>query len=207
MDIREIEQYLVQLKSVRSCRILLDEAGTIQEIHVVSDLKRSPKQISRDIQSILISKYGLDIDYKKISIAQVNQDSAENTDFRLKLKTIEYTMSDKKSEVKVILEKDDESYEGSASGASTSNNILRMLGKATLNAVEEFCETEDTFIIDDVRSTAIAGKEVMLVAVTGVLGDNEYTLSGSAMVDKDRKESVVKATLNAVNRMVTRNLR
>lgn len=202
MDVREIEQYLLQVKSVKSCRIQVDQGGSIQEIHVVSDLKRSPKQVSRDIQSVLISRFGLNVDYKKISIAQIKQDMAEYSDFRLKLKTIEYSIVDKRSEVRVILEKGEEPYEGIASGPNTSNNILRILGEATLRAVESFFGIDETFLLEDVKSVSLAGREAVIVAVTSVFDGGEQMLSGSAMVNNDKKEAVVKAALNAVNRVI-----
>lgn len=198
----EIEQYLKQIKCVNSCKILLDNQGDIEEIHVVSGSRRNPKQISRDIQSILISKFDLNIDHKKISIAQIEDDLIEKGDFRLKLRTVEYSITDMKTEIKVVLEKDNELYEGLVSGPNTLNNTQRLLGKATLRAVEKCLGLEDAFVLEDIKILHAAGKEVVIAAVTFIFNNTERLLSGSAIVYDDKKDAIVKATLDAINRIV-----
>jgi hypothetical protein len=204
MIFKDIEQCIKQVKSVISCKIIADDTDNIQEIHIVSNMSRSPKQISRDIQSILISNFGLDIDHKKVSIAQIDEDTIENKNFRLKLKAIGYATTGTRVEVKVSLEKDDEVFDGMASGANTSYNTCRLLAKATLNAVENFCNVSDTFILEDVNPSTIAGREVMVVAVAFISADSEQLFTGSALVNRDKNEAVVKATLGAINRNIAK---
>lgn len=201
MDIKEMEQYIKQIKAVESCKIILDQEQSIDEIHIVSGMSRSPKQISRDIQSILISKFGLSIDHKKISIAQINIDSIADG-YRLKLKTIEYSITEGKANVRVALVKDEEIYDGVISGVNTTYNTQRMLAKATLLAVEKYCGVDDTLVLEDIKTSTIAGTEVAVVAVSLILPNHEQMLTGSALVSRDKKEAIVKATLDAVNRSI-----
>lgn len=199
-----VEQYLKQVKSVISCKIITDAENNIEEMHIVSNMQRSPKQISRDIQSILISKFGIHIDHKKISIAQIFDESIDQRDFRLKIKGIQYTTAGNKSDIKVVLEKDEENFEGVCAGINSTHNINRMLARAALSAVESFCGLQDIFVLEDVKSASVAGKEVMVVIVTSVLEYSEQELAGSALVTRDKKEAVVKATLDAVNRYIVK---
>src|SRR5690242_732598 len=148
MDMSLVEQYLKQLDSVEHCKILLDSEGEIQEIHITAKSKRSSKQISRDIQSILISKFGLNIDYKKISIAQIKYEFEADNCSRLKFKAIEYSLDETKSSAKVVLEKDDELFEGAVSGPHTKNNVLALFSRATLKAVEAFLKIDDIFVVE-----------------------------------------------------------
>lgn len=203
MDIREVEQYVKQIKAVEFCKIVLDQEQNIDEIHIVASMRRSPKQISRDIQSILISKFNLNIDHKKISIAQIDVDSLFDGG-RLKLKTIEYSITDGKADIRVVLEKDEELYDGAVSGINTLYNTQRMLSKATLTAVEKYCGVEDTLVLEDVKTATIAGNEVAVVAVSLILSNQEHMLTGTALVSKDKKEAIVKATLDAINRSIAR---
>ncbi len=87
MDIREIEDLIKNLKSVINCRILLNENDIIKEVHIVANESRSAKQISRDIQSIIATVYGMELDYKKISIAQVKDSTQNQDDRRLRIKS------------------------------------------------------------------------------------------------------------------------
>lgn len=202
MNIKELEQFIMQIKSIISCKIVVDEGENIQEIHILSDTSRSPKQLSRDIQSSLISMYGLDIDHKKVSIAQINDKSINDRNFRLKVKSIEYSTVGTKADVKVILEKCDEIFEGEYSGVNSIYNSQRIIANATLKAVESFLEIDDTFLLEDIKEIQLAGKDAVVIAVTFVSEYGEQIFSGCSFVNSDRREAVVKATLDAINRRV-----
>lgn len=202
MDIRAVEEYLKQVKSVIHSRILLDDYGSIKELHIVSDSNRSPKQVSRDIQSVLVSTFGIVVDYKKISIAQIDCGLVESPDFRLKIKSIDYSINGSKLSVKVALEHEESSYEGSCCGINTQNNCLRMVGKSTLYAVERFLDIEEKFSLEDIKVCPSAGRDIILVTVVAFLDGREWVLSGSAVVVNDKRESVVRAVLDSVNRVL-----
>jgi hypothetical protein len=204
MEIKDFERYIKQIRDVESCRIILDESGDISELHIISNLRRSAKQISRDIQSVLSSKFGMDIDHKKISIAQINIGEIEAEYCRLKLDTIGYSSTLKKADIRVVLEKEGEYFEGLASGANTETNILRLSAKAALQAAEKYCGMEDIFILEDIRISGIAGQEVVICAVSVVVNSGEKLLSGTAIMEGERKRAAVKATLDAINRSVSR---
>jgi len=91
MQVQNIEKYLLKVQSVIGCKVAVDRDERISEVHIVSDLRRSPKQILRDIEAVMISEFSMPIDYKKVSIAQVQSGSIKlDQDPRLKLKLIEY---------------------------------------------------------------------------------------------------------------------
>ncbi len=60
-----IEKNLEQIESIISSKFVLGQDGKIIELHIVSNGERNPKQLSRDIQSVLIATYDIAIDYKK----------------------------------------------------------------------------------------------------------------------------------------------
>jgi len=65
---------ICQLQGVIGADISFNGQDEIQEIHVVANFDRLPKQIVRDIESILFTKHGLRLDHKKVSIAQIKGD-------------------------------------------------------------------------------------------------------------------------------------
>ncbi len=67
----DIEHIVTRLRGVISARVVTDERGGLTEIHVVADESRHPKQVSRDIESALLSELGLRIDHRIVSIAQM----------------------------------------------------------------------------------------------------------------------------------------
>ncbi|PIU25045.1 MAG: hypothetical protein COT11_04800, partial [Candidatus Infernicultor aquiphilus] len=70
-EIEEIENALKNLSEILFVKIILSEEKDIKEIHVITKDSANPKKITRDIESFLLAKYNIQVDYRKISIAQV----------------------------------------------------------------------------------------------------------------------------------------
>lgn len=66
----DIESVIRSLTTVQSARVVLGKTGDIEEIHVLTDASRAPKQLVRDVESALMAEFGLELDHKKVSIAQ-----------------------------------------------------------------------------------------------------------------------------------------
>lgn len=202
MNIKEAEQFLTKLKSVISCKIIVDKKDNIEEIHILSNTLREPKQISRDVQSMLISEFGMDVDHKKISIAQIDEKVVSSNDFRLKFSTVEYSITGKKATIKVVLEKSGKYYEGKVAGIQTKFNSERMIASATLKAVESFLGVGEMFMVEDVKIVNIANRDVV---VSGIIFFSEYDeqfFTGCASINSDKKEAIVKSTLDGINRKI-----
>lgn len=203
MSTTAIENYLQKVQSVMGCKVITDKNDTISEIHIVSDLRRSPKQILRDIEAVMISKFDTSIDYKKVSIAQIQSGSIKlDQDPRLRLKLIEYNNNGSNVSVKVALEKQDKVYQSEITGINTAHNFKRLVGSAVLKAVEQYLETKEVFVFEDVKRVELANVEVMVVSITSVHGGNEEVFTGTAKIFSDSKETIARATLDAVNRHV-----
>lgn len=72
--IKDIEKSINSLNGVLFSKIVLADNKEIKEIHVITKDFYSPKKISRDVESLLMAKYNISIDYRKISIAQVTEE-------------------------------------------------------------------------------------------------------------------------------------
>ncbi len=203
MNVEMMENYLKKIRSVQGCKVVLDDQESIEEIHIVSDLKRNPKQILRDIEAILISQFDVTIDYKKVSIAQIKSDMVQNDgDPRLKLKSIEFNNNGSNVEVRVVLEKAGQVYESSMSGVNTSSNINRILGNTVLRAVENHCEIEDVFVFEDARKVSLSNIDIMVVSISSRYNGREEIYTGSAKIGSDPREALARATMDAINRHI-----
>lgn len=199
----QMEQYIQKVQSVIGCKVVLSPREEIEEIHIVSDLQRSPKQILRDIEAILISEFDTPIDYKKVSIAQIKGNTIKNEqDPRLKLKTLSYNNHDTNVDLKIVLEKQGEFFECTISGIKTQSNVKRLVGKAVLRAVEEYLGISDVLVFEDSKSMSLTNAEVIVVSITSVYGGHEEVYTGSAKVTSDSKEALARATLDAINRHI-----
>jgi hypothetical protein len=199
-----LQELINDVEGVVSSKVKFDEKGNAIEIHVLADKSRNAKQIVRDIQSAVTAKFGLDIDHRIISIAQLNCDGVLSRELRLIYKGMEMVSRGLDLEVKVILSYRDKDYEGSFKGINTSRNINRIVAQATLQAISEFINFGEAFIVEDVKDVKMANNSVVNVAITYIDRNGEQLLIGSSIVSGDMKEAVVKATLDAVNRRITR---
>lgn len=202
--IQDWEQAIKQIKSVIAARIKVNYQGEIEEVHILAASGRAPKQIVRDVESILVAQFNLQIDHKKISVAQVEDDEdgsfaiVEST--RPKLVGVTLRTVSGMAEVKVELLTGDKIIEGIAQGPSSAHNKLRLFVEATLQALSPLTLDKFLFVTEDVGISHLAKQQIALVSITLITSAGEQSLTGCALVRNDDREAVVKATLDAVNR-------
>src|SRR5690606_12242626 len=69
LPIRRAEELLQTLPGVIAARIIANETGAVDEIHVLTTAEVTPKQTVRNIESALIAHLGMRVDHRKISVA------------------------------------------------------------------------------------------------------------------------------------------
>ena len=91
---------------------------------------------------------------------------------------------------------------GSATGPSTRENAERLVASATLNALQPFLGEERTLAVEDVARLRIGRRTVYVVSVKLLEQRSEKVLTGSCTLEQDAPQTVVFATLAAVNRIL-----
>lgn len=199
-----MEKLINKISGIISSKVNTNKNSEITEIHVLSDLSRSPKQIVRDIQSSVAAVYGIQLDHRLISVAQIDNGEAGYEDSRLKLANVQIITEKSKLTVKVCLLHDGKSYEGSACGVNTSSSKPHIVAKACLDAVHSFLAEEFYFSVVDVQKIKIANRDAFNVVVCFLSNHGEELLIGSSLVKHDEFDAVVRATLDSVNRCIRR---
>jgi hypothetical protein len=207
-SIAAIEQTIKRLRNVLSVRVAGNGQGAVEEIHVLVDNKRSPKQVGRDIESALMSELGLRVDHRKISIAQVRESEARAIEPRLQLANISMSVDRRTVQARVTLGRAEDSFAGLASAPSYDYEQLRLVAEATLHAVSEYLHTaveddEDrpALVVQRVEVGSLGETDKLVtVSVKLVHGRGDETLVGSAFVRQDLWKAAACATLDAVNR-------
>lgn len=198
----DIEAIICSLVNVSSARVVTGKNAEIEEIHVLTDSRRAPKQVVRDVESALMAHFGIELDHKKISVAQTqNGKPFRFMENRLRFSDVSISLNGIRSEAIVHLKKDDEIYTGSAAGHNTGHNQFRLVATATLRAVENSQGSDGTLVLEDLNpSVALSGRNAIVVCVSLVTSREQDFLLGSALVKQDMYKAVVNATLDAVNR-------
>lgn len=196
----DVKALICKLPDIINCSVVFDEAGSIEEIHVLAAVGRNIKQMVRDIQSAISAKFDIAVDYKKISIAQINETEFKET--RVRIESIAVKNVDNMIEAAVTLSYDDKIYEGKSSKVKSKSNRAKAVAEATLAALEGYMGTNGILYLEGLESLKISGKEVY-VSLVGFSQDNaEESFSGSCIISQDENESAVKAILAAVNRKI-----
>ncbi|MEW6523157.1 MAG: hypothetical protein AB1445_06220 [Bacillota bacterium] len=206
----EIEHLLGQLAGVLSARIVVNDWGAIEEIHILASTERAPKQVVRDVESTLAARWGMNVDHKKISVAQVTGSSLPVLPLRVKLLGVKLAMDGRlgKAEAIVTLGRADDDaviYEGKSQGNGSRAGMLRVVAEATLSALNQALEPSSAFVLEEAATVDLSHRE--LVVVTLVLVSprrNEEVLVGAVAVKGELAKAVVKAVLDAANRRLAK---
>ena len=200
-------EYIMKLPGVINANVVFND-GEIVEIHVLSDITRTPKQIVRDIQSLFMAQFHREIDHKVISVAQIDYEvsATGKPSTRFVIEAITVSKKKDKTDIEVALSIEGKTFIGKQSALKDSYDIHRGIALATLSSVILASDYVQTFSVLDVRFADIAGDRMAIVCLTlTTSGSGASRYSGTAFSSGDDDIAIVKATLNAINRKVGHN--
>ena len=210
-EVEDIEKSLKDLSDILFAKIVLSEDGDIKEIHIITKDSSNPKRITRDIESFLLAKYNIQVDYRKISIAQVKD--KEIRDEQIKEEELESSLRIKFSDIKAVaignqfevcvkLENNGKIYEGKVSGKNWDENREYLVAKAALEAISSYLEGSVFFQVDEIKKIELDSKEIIVVSINLIDSKGKENLVGSTVIKDDFNKAVVKAILKATNRRI-----
>ncbi len=204
----ELDSLIARLSGVLAAKTVVDDHGDITEIHVLSDLTKSPKQLVRDVQSALMSAHGLDLDYKLISVAQVNSELMvpDEQEDRLQIKRITVSLDSYAVETTVTLTRGQEQFEGSGKSALASKNRLYAAVEACLEAIRLYLGPSYGISLLDMQRQRLGGEDCFILSLLFTEPFQETVLFGIAGIKRPDTEvqSAVMAVLSALNRFMGR---
>jgi hypothetical protein len=218
----QCRQILAHLPGVFAAGLRFDEQQLV-EIHILASTERNPKQIARDVQSALFAAYGTEVDHRIISIAQLPEDPflpKELTEveaqeprpefepvqnIRLLFTGIDTNLKNGTYQVKVHLSHEDKSFTGEAKCRDTNIQRSRTIATATLDAVHAFLNKE-YFSLLEVKQINIWGVTVVITVIEYQEDDQRepLILIGSAVQHDNASVGIVRSTLDALNRSISK---
>jgi hypothetical protein len=201
-NIEELEILIEKLDGVISAKFVADDDGKLKEVHVLADKSKSPKQLSRDIQSAVSATSDYSISHNIISIAQISGDTGARATTRLKISGLDISYSKNQFTAHVTLEIGDQSYKGTAVSISSAGSRTVEVANACINAVNTYLKY-DVFQLYDIQKVKIGDFHSAVVAVSYLdSAKNEKILTGTSIIKEDEYYSAIKATLDALNRIL-----
>ncbi len=197
------QELLCRIEGIYAARVVFSENDQPSEIHVLAADAKSPKAITRDIQSAIMAAYGVTLDYRIISIAQLASDIIE-THPRFRFIGIETRIFNGRGEITVTLSRDGEHKEGKSSYIGKHiYSRLRCVALATMDAISLHIggEFKDRFELILAETAEIGGN---MAAIACICDDRGRQLLGNAFITEDSDNAMVRAVLNALNRHLSR---
>lgn len=163
----EIEELISRLPGVLAVRLSVNDWGAIDAVHVLATVERAAKQIVRDIESALQARFGLRLNHRKVSIAQVRglgplRDPVRpqlagyvtQTETSLGRTRIEVTFRDPRDETT--------RWEGAAEGGSRRHQQARTALLATLEALRPLLVQERDLELVDCELVTVSAHELLV---------------------------------------------
>jgi hypothetical protein len=215
----DLERAILRIQGIQAARVVAGPGGRVSEVHVLAGRERGAKQLVRDVQSVILTNFGVDIDYRTVSVVQLDdvatmpgplRQTAPEADpppgvphagasrpaiVRLVTETSAFT-----TEIRVGVSVDGSERAGVSRGPSTSG--LRLVAGATVDAVGDLLRASAADIQSaELVTVGLVQMAVVVVRLSTSRGDQ--LLTGSAIVRKDAADAVARATLDALNRILT----
>lgn len=206
-DIEAVEAELCRLPDVVAARIVTGDGGRPTEIHVLAHPGKHAKQVVRDVQSVALASFGLELDRRIVSVVQLGPNGAstaqpETTAFatRPAIGTIQAQTTGLRTTVRVTLTFDQDESTGFSQGSVASAMRPRLVAAATLDALRQLEPMAESFEVDSSQIVRVGADDVAVVTVVYADPPLEHSLSGSAIVHANSDDAVVRAVLDATNR-------
>ncbi|HEX6135992.1 MAG TPA: hypothetical protein VFZ24_18610 [Longimicrobiales bacterium] len=222
----EIEGLIAALRGVLAARVSLDEAGAVEEIHVLASEELHPKQIVRNVESALGAGLGLVVDRRVISVAQVRSDEpaafltpdahapqvpqaagpdrveAREENIAGRYVFVGYdarTRPDLEAACRVTIRRGNEAISGSGTGPSTPLGRAQAAARAIFAALA-VARDDERLGLEGVTLVESHGRAFVLVAASASVGRREHPLTGAAALHRSPEEAAILAALQATNR-------
>ena len=221
--VQEIQSEISSLAGVISAHVVLSPDGLeIDEIHVVATYDRAPKQIVRDIESLILNTHNIRIDHKKVSIAQLHDAGAadvapdveevvsekvsetleKHPDERIRFVSAKSNTYGLRWEVTVELDRGGIPASATANGAATTQNKARLVAQATTEALNNYLSEKEAVAVEEVHRVDGTRHRAVMVMLSVLTDRTEKILVGSSLMEDDMPRAVVQATLDAANRAI-----
>jgi hypothetical protein len=205
LDLTEVEREICRLPDVSIARMVAEPDGRITEVHVVAHPGKHPKQIVRDVQSIALASFGLDLDRRVISVVQLGGDTIDEAlgahEIRPSIIAITAESNGLRSLVRVTLSRDDDEAVGFAEGSIASTARHRLVAAATIDALRQLEAAAECIDVDHAQIVRVGSHDLAVVTVVFVVPPAEQIVSGSALVRPQQEaDAVARAVLDATNR-------
>ncbi len=202
---RRLERTIERIEGVTSAKVILAEDGGVSEIHLVSSSSRRPKQVVRDIESLLNAQYGIRVDYRCISLVQLSSENTTPPHKRVQFVSAQSLLPTEHS-LQVTLQDENTRYRGVASLLPTAQSnesdepCTRAAACATVAALQQILSQYVQLSVQEAQTVSTDDQQIALVIILAQTASSQERLTGTCIIGDSPYDAAAKATLDAVNR-------
>jgi hypothetical protein len=200
VDVVALQEKIGRIDGVEAARVVAGN-GQIEEIHVLARRGKPPKQLVRDVQSLSQALFGEDIDRRIVSVVQL-ADSDLDGGLRPALVDIAETLDGSRAEIVVKLRWTDTIFSGTSGGAASTATRARQIAEATIDAVRQGIHPGAALAVSSMDIPMLGTRQVAVAQIVLVTDATERMLIGCAFVEDEEARAVVRAVLDALNRLL-----
>lgn len=199
----DVERSLATVPGVLGTRMVAGFDRPVDELHVLTSLDKAPKQAVRDIQTVLMARFGVSTDHRVISVVQLDEGTVGGgVAKRVVIDRVAVTHAGLEVRAEVTVRDDGSEHTGEADGPSTPEGQRRAVARATLESVRPLLGSAGLVEIDGTDVTDVTGRRIAVSLVQFRTPRGEHTVAGSALVRDAEADAVARSVLDALNRSI-----
>lgn len=227
IDLIEVERELCRIPEISAARIVADGAGRPTEVHILATTDKHAKQLVRDVQSVAIATFGLELDRRVISVVQLdngglalagldepgdeaspdhaNGSGRETVDpDRILVDRVAAERDGIQCHVEVSLRRNDERSQATVTGSAATAAVLRSVAQATLIALRDLEPAAAKADLETASIVRLGERSLAVTSIVILVPPYEEVVSGSAVVrSAGDYDAMARAVLDATNRRLT----
>lgn len=196
----EVERSLATVAGVLGARIVPGYERPVDELHVLTSLAKTPKQAVRDLQTLLMARFGVSTDHRVISVVQLDEGTVSHATHRPMITRVSVAHAGLEVDTEVRLRDGEDELVGHGQGPSNPHGQRLATARATLAALEPLLDDGERIVLDGCDVTPVLDQRIAisLLRFRGNRGD--HTVAGSALVRDAELDAVARSVLDALNR-------
>jgi hypothetical protein len=199
----EVERTIGTIPGMVGARLVPGFDREVDELHVLTSVDKTPKQAVRDVQTVLMARFGIPTDHRVISVVALDEGSLVAATSRVVIERVGLTQAGLGVTAEVVLIDGDERYVGTAEASASTKGRRRAVAAATLAAAAGLIGDECRVDLDGIDVADVVGQRVAVCVLQVRAAREELTLAGSALVRDAEPDAIAKSVLDALNRTIS----
>jgi hypothetical protein len=205
VDHDSLEQELRRIPGINAVRVVMGDSGEPVEVHILAGAGKAPKQVVRDVQTVVQAVFNYDLDRRIISVVQMDGTlvTADESN-RVTVEGIAKARTGHRVTADVTLRRGIDLASGSAEGAAASTTSLGLIVRAALVALTKLEPSAEQLELENVAMQRVGDRNFVVVSLVLLTPPYEELLLGAAAVRlAGEEDAAARAVLDATNRRLT----